>query len=91
MPTNPTDGREVVRCWMFAYPGTSVVGVDDDERNAIENADGLSPLTPAVAVPVEAYKEVRDGLARLAKIFPDKPSTARELLQLLPEVPTDAK
>lgn len=85
--------NKAVRCWMFAYPGTSVVGVDDDERNAIENADGLSPVTPAVAVTEEVYNRVRAALRKLRRS--DLPWRAQPLwdelqaaLSLLPEVPT---
>lgn len=54
--------KKPVKCWMFTYPATTVVGVDDDERKAAEYADGLSPLVPAVAVSMADYREVRKTL-----------------------------
>lgn len=80
----------VVKCWMYEYPGTTVVGVDDDERKAEQVADG-KPLTPAVAVPVEAYREVRQALLLAIAManFNQNSETekqCREALALLPEV-----
>lgn len=58
MPSEP------VKCFGFLYPGTSVMGIDDDERNAIDNADG-GTLTPMIALVATDYAAMQSRITRL--------------------------
>ena len=49
MPTNHTDGREVVRCWI-------------DDQGIVWSHDCRGWATPAVAVTVADYNEVRSTM-----------------------------
>lgn len=77
-------------CWTFVYPNTTVVGVSNDERLAIDIANGQG-ITPAVAITVEAYNEVRTRLADMAAnaLHAHERGWTRDTLAMLPEVPHD--
>ncbi len=89
--TNPTDGREVVRCRIVTdtnYAGGKTSVYVADSRHEVEVHE-FRHATPAVAVPVADYNEVREALDTIARVMPHHAAgtAAREALKLLPEIP----
>lgn len=81
--TNPTDGREVVRCWIGTHHGETHVWMGPSMVQA---------RTPAVAVPEDVYNEVRQTLRNAVAILAhvgrrDMMDECRKMLERLPEIP----
>ena len=90
--TKPTDGREVVRCW---------IRTDNDDDTFVVTVNPTPDDTPAVAVPEAVYNEVRRELANALSMIENAPGDSegaaiyheddiapiRKALALLPEIP----